>query len=342
MTTEAPPRVVVLYNAPVLPPDHPDALAEADVCAVAQSLAAAMGQHGLATELLEAAPPIDSLLARLRAAAPDVVFNLIEGFAGSGVGATLVTGLIELAGLPYTGCPSESLCWCLSKSHAKALLRGLGLPTAPFAVVEPGEPAPDWAGPWPVIVKPDGEDASLGIDQQSVATDQSALFVQVDRVRRRYGRVLLEAYLPGPEFNVGLLALPDPEPLPIAEIVFAPEGGSWPILTYDSKWATGSAADLASQVRCPAQIDDALAGALGRLAVAAFKATGCRDYARVDLRLDERGEPMILEVNPNPDLSPSAGWARGVMKSGREYGATLAAVARQALARGPLLKENHG
>ena len=338
MTAVAKPRVVVLYNAPVLPPGHPDAVAEADVLDVARSVAAALGPHGFTTSLLAAGPPIDALLARLRAAEPDVVFNLIEGFAGSGVGATLVTGMIELAGLAYTGCPSEALCWCLSKSRAKALLRGLGLPTAPFAVVEPGAPVPEWSGPWPVIVKPDAEDASLGIDQQSVAAETTTLIEQVDRVRGRYGgRVLLEAYLPGPEFNIGLLALPDPEPLPVAELVFALESGGWPILTYESKWVAGSAADLGSQVRCPAQIDAALASALGRLAVAAFRATGCRDYARVDFRLDERGEPMILEVNPNPDLSPSAGWARALMRSGRDYGATLAALARQALARGPSL-----
>ena len=210
--------------------------------------------------------------------------------------------------------PVGALCWCLSKSRAKALLRGLGLPTAPFAVVEPGEPVPEWAGPWPVIVKPDAEDASLGIDQQSVAAERHG----ADRASRpgpaRYGgRVLLEAYLPGPEFNVGLLALPDPEPLPVAEVVFAPEAGAWPILTYESKWVAGSPADLASPVRCPAQIDDCPGRSLGRLAVAAFRATGCRDYARVDFRLDERGDPMILEVNPNPDLGPSAGWARAVV-----------------------------
>jgi D-alanine-D-alanine ligase len=134
---------------------------------------------------------------------------------------------------------------------------------------------------------------------------------------------------------VGLLGLPDPEPLPVAEIVYEESPGIWPILTYESKWVSGSPADLASPARCPASIDAALASALGRLAVAAFRATGCRDYARVDFRLDERGEPMILEVNPNPDLGPTCGWARAVRSSGRDYGATLAAIARMAIARGP-------
>jgi D-alanine-D-alanine ligase len=336
MTAVTPPRVTVFYNAPVLPPDHPDSVAEADVSAVARTIAAALDEQGFTTTLLAASPPLESMLRALLACEPDVVFNLIEGFWGSGVGATLVTGLIELAGLAATGCPSESLCWCLSKSRAKALLRGLGLPTAPFMVIAPGVPIPEWAGPWPAFVKPDAEDASLGIDQQSVSPDQVALVEQVERVRARYGgQVLIEAYLPGPEFNVGLLGLPDPEPLPIAEVVYQKAPGSWPILTYESKWAVGSPADRASPIRCPALIDGALATSLGRLAVAAFRATGCRDYARVDFRLDARGAPMILEVNPNPDLGPTAGWARALRSAGYDYGATLGAVARVAIARGP-------
>ena len=116
--------------------------------------------------------------------------------------------------------------------------------------------------------------------------------------------------------------------------MFDPPAGAWPILTYAAKWSAGSVEDRASPVRCPARIEPALAERLGRLAVSAFRATGCRDYARVDLRLDARGEPMILEVNPNPDVGPEAGWARALRASGREYAATLAALARQAFDRG--------
>jgi D-alanine-D-alanine ligase len=87
-------------------------------------------------------------------------------------------------------------------------------------------------------------------------------------------------------------------------------------------------------VRCPAEIDASLAAELSRLAVAAFRATGCRDYARVDFRLDAQGAPMILEVNPNPDLDPSAGVARAMRVAGQDYAETLAALVRQALARG--------
>jgi D-alanine-D-alanine ligase len=332
------PKVTVLHNAPALPPDHPDAAAEFDVVAVANAISAVLGDQGFETAPLSVGPPIDDALARLRDTGPDVVVNLVEGFAGSSLLATQFTALLELAGLPMTGCPSEALALCLSKGRAKALLRGFGLPTAPDIVVSPGDPFPEWNGPWPVIVKPDSEDASLGIDQGSVVNDRAGLADQLARVRAAYGRVLVEAYLPGPEYNLGMVGLPEPEPLAAGEVCFAPRPDAWPILTYAAKWERGSADDLACPVRYPARIDPELACRLGRLAAAAFRATACRDYARVDFRLDAWGEPMILEVNPNPDIGPSAGWANALRASGRDYGATLAALARQAIERGGFLR----
>jgi D-alanine-D-alanine ligase len=183
-------------------------------------------------------------------------------------------------------------------------------------------------------VKPESEDASLGIDQGSVVRDTEALAERIATVQRSHGpNALVESYLPGPEYNAGILALPEPTPLPIAEVVYTPQDGHWPILTYAAKWTAGSAEDLASPVRCPAEISAERSNLLGALAVSAFRATGCRDYARVDFRLDEQGQPMILEVNPNPDLDPTAGLARAIRVSGRDYGETLAALARQALER---------
>jgi D-alanine-D-alanine ligase len=329
-------RGTVLYNAPILSSGHPDAIAEADVVIVARAVAKALQEHGLCAELLAVGPPIENVLAQLLQARPDAVFNLVEGYEGSGAGATYVTGLLELAGLAYTGCPPEALGCCLSKSRAKALLMGLGLPTAPFRVLEPSDAVPDWPGPWPVIVKPDGEDASLGIDQSSVAVERAAMREQIARTRARYGgRVLVEAYLPGAEYNVGVLALPEPEALEVAAVAYVPVAGAWPILTYESKWLIGSPADLSSPIVCPARIASGLDRRLRRLAVEAFRATDCRDYARVDFRLDGQGEPMILEVNPNPDIGPEAGLARAIRASGLDYGSTIAALAHQAILRGP-------
>ena len=328
---------------------------------VARAVARALRSNGFHAWTQAVGPPIIRFVrivsgGALIRPAPDLAFNLVEGFGGRSGGEAFVTALLELLALPYTGCPPEAQALCLHKGRTKALLLGSGLPTAPFAVIEPGDdPSPvGWferssahlrgdGGPscarttlrGPVVVKPESEDGSLGIDQGSVVDDPESLRVRIEQVRAKYGpRVLVEAYLPGPEYNVGVLDLGGPVALPVAEIAHDPAPGEWPILTYDAKWAAGSAADQASPARCPAAISGDLADRLGGLAVAAFRATGCRDVARVDFRLDARGEPMILEVNPNPDLGPTAGWARALRVSGRDYGEVLAALASQAIRRG--------
>jgi D-alanine-D-alanine ligase len=324
-------KVAVLYNEPTLPPDHPDSASEADVVAVARTVSDALTRKGLDAWPVPAAAPIGKLLGKLANPAPDVVFNLIEGFAGQSLGEARVTGLLELLGLGYTGCSPEAQGLCHSKAKTKALLKGLGLPTARFALVRSGEPVPRWDGPWPVLLKPEAEDASLGIDQASVVRTAEAIVEGVARLRVRYGRdVLIESYLPGREFNVGVLALFEPKALPIAEILYQTPAGAWPILTYAAKWDVGSAEDRNTRPQCPAEIEPALAENLAELAVEAFRATGCRDYARVDFRLDADGLPMILEVNPNPDIGPEAGWARALLASGLDYDATLAALVVQA------------
>lgn len=329
------PRVAVVYNRPVLPPGHPDATSEGDVVRVAEAVAGALERNGFRVSMLPAGPPLDTFLAALGASGADLVFNLIEGFGGVSGGATHLTGLFELLGRPYTGSPVDALAVCQSKGRTKALLRGYGLPTAPSVLVGPDDPIPPLAGRGPVVVKPDGEDGSLGVEQGSVVTDSRGLAERVERLRGAYGgAVLVEDYLPGPEFNVGVVALPEPRALPVAQVDFRPPSGHWPILTYAAKWDEGSVEDRASRVICPAPVERELAGRLVELAVSAFRATGCRDYARVDMRLDGRGEPMILEVNPNPDLNPGAGLARAARAGGLEYDGLVVAIARQALARG--------
>jgi D-alanine-D-alanine ligase len=330
-----PQRVAILYNAPSIGADDPRFASEADVVEVAREIASCLESGGFQVALRPASPPLGALVSILENDPPDVVFNLIEGYAGRSAGEAWITGLLDLLGIPYTGCPPEAQSLCHSKSRTKALLTGSGLPTAPMLLHSTDDqPRPSFEGPY--FVKPDAEDASLGIDQASVVPDRAGLAARVRYLRKLFGPdVLIESYLPGGEYNVGVLALPEPRPLSVAEVVHSPAPGNWPILSYDAKWDIGSAEDLASPIRCPAEIDGDLAARLGRLAISAFRATGCRDYTRVDFRLNAEGEPMILEVNPNPDLGPTAGWARALRASGRDYAETLVALVEQALARGP-------
>jgi D-alanine-D-alanine ligase len=337
-------HVAIVYNEPALSPDHPDYASEAGVLesvdAVERALLAAGRQ---VTRVGVASAPRAAVLAllmeRLTALGPDVVFNLFEGLGGVGEGEAQVTGLIELLGFSITGSPAATLEIARDKARAKWLLAGAGLPTAPFSFVERGAPfdreqfsALLSAGP--VIVKPAREDASLGIDRDSVAFDLTALERQVERVAARYGDTLIECFIAGREFNVAIAGWPKPRLLPLAEIEFdrrLPPAEC--LVTYEAKWSPASAADRATPPRCPADVSPGLAERIGAAALGAYRALGCRDYARVDLRIDAAEQIFILEVNSNPDIGPEAGLARAVAASGQSYERFLCEVADAAWAR---------
>jgi D-alanine-D-alanine ligase len=329
--------VLLLVNTPTLNADHPDQASEAGVLESADAVSRALHSAGHRVRKLEIDGAGPALWQRVASAGKaDVVFNLFEGLAGRGEGESQVASLIELAGLPLTGSNSKTLALVRDKARTKWLLSGAGLPTPEFQLVEQDESLP-WAplakllATGPAIVKPAYEDASLGIGPGSVVHRMDELARQVDRVRGRYGGVLVERFIAGREFNAGILALPELELLPLAEIEFdarlRPESR---LVTYDAKWRAGSDADRGTPVRCPADVEPRLAEEIGRIALAAFRATGCRQYARIDLRVDREGRIYILEVNGNPDLSPQAGLARALAAAGHEYDRFVVRLVRHA------------
>lgn len=333
---ERPLDVLLLYNQPVLAPGHPDSASEAGVLEAVEAAerALAHGGHVLRRQAVGDSP--DELLASLRRRRPGVILNLCEGLGGVGAGESQVAGLLELCGVPFTGSGSECLSLARDKARTKWLLRGAGLPTADFQRLTPGDRLDEaWTlerlSQGPLIVKPACEDASLGIDQASVVTDRAALARRVQSIGERYGSVLVEQFIAGREFNAALLALPTPTALPVAEIEFGP-GNDWKMVTYDAKWTPGSPDYDATPVRCPADVPADVAAEIVRLAVAAFGLMNCRDYARVDFRQDSSGQVHILEVNANPDISPSAGFARALGVAGHAYDDFIRRLVEQARA----------
>jgi D-alanine-D-alanine ligase len=314
------PRVLILYNAPVLPSDHPESQAEQDVLQTVAAVKKALLSGCYEIDELGLKENPQSLLGKIREFSPDVVFNLFEGLGHRPETEYCVAALLQWLKIPFTGCPAEAMVISRDKVRTKQLLRGAGLPTANYQLIDDPEKEINVSA-WPVMVKPAATDASVGIDQSSVVTNRSNLASRVKSILQRYGPpALVEAYLPGTEFNVGIVENPTLRALSVAEMVFTPLSGvNWPIVTYASKWHPGSPEDLAMQPRCPAQIENRLSRDLQEISIKAFRLLGCRDYARVDLRLDEGGDPNILEVNANPDLSPTAGLARMLKTDGCEY-----------------------
>jgi D-alanine-D-alanine ligase len=329
------PRVLVLYNEPVLPEDHPDAVSEHEILETVDAVHEHLKAAGYGVTLLGVGRDPAALLTGLRQQRPDVVFNLFEGLADVGHTEAHVAGLLDWLGVPFTGCPHAALCLARDKHVAKYLLRGAGLPTPEFFVVEE-LPVPDCPLEWPVIVKPANQDASVGLDQGSVVGDPLRLGERVAALLTAYGPpVLVEQYVPGRELNVGLIEAPDLRALPASEILFRQEGpGYWPIVTYDAKWRPGSRDYEATPPRYPAEVAPRLRAKLAALACRAFRALGCRDYARVDFRVRPGGRPYILEVNPNPDFSPAAGLAGGLASAGLTHAQFTVQLVERALARG--------
>jgi D-alanine-D-alanine ligase len=266
---------------------------------------------------------------KLRRARVDLVFNLCESIDGVAALEPAVISVLELFGLPFTGSSSWTTSLCLRKHVVNGALERAGLPIPKFAVVRRGGAIPSVG--FPAICKPAAEDASIGVEQRSVVRTSRELTERVSSMLERWDEVLVQQYVEGREVNVGVLG---DAVLPIAEIDFGrmPKG-MWRIVTYRSKWEDGSDEDVGSAPRCPARLPASLAAQLRKAAVAAWRIVGGSGYGRIDMRIDERGRPWILEVNANPDIAPTAGLARMAGVAGIDYGALVRQVCELALQR---------
>jgi D-alanine-D-alanine ligase len=245
----------------------------------------------------------------------DAVFNLCESIAAVSRFEALVAGTLELTGVPFTGARPEVISLCHRKPVCNALLAARGLPVPRWTVPNGHRVPGDF--PLPAIVKPAAEDASVGIDQESVVSTRRALGLRVARLSEEHDEVLVQQYIPGRELAVGFVGS---RALPLSEIDFSgmPEG-AWPILSFSAKWEVGGVEDTGSRPVCPAPVPRAVADRLTSVARDAWLAVGGGGYGRVDMRLDEAGQPWILEVNPNPDIADDAGLSRMAKAAGWSY-----------------------
>jgi D-alanine-D-alanine ligase len=315
-------QVALAYNAPI--PSLYDAAgesrAETGVLDAVRAVKRAMRALGHQCLELAVAPPLENARAALVAMKPDVVFNLFEGFAGLPRTEAEMAALLEDLRLPFTGSPSEALSLALDKALTAAVLRGRNIPTPRQQLLGSGE-IDRFELSFPCIVKPRADDSSHGLSENSVVFDAFALEREATTTVSRYdgAPALVEEFLDGREFNATVFGAAEPSVLPLSEIVYTLPDGLPKILTFAAKWEPQSAYFRNTSVKCPADVDDELAAELRATAVAAFNAVGCRAYARVDMRLDSAGHPVVMEVNANPDLAPDAGTVRQAKAAGLSY-----------------------
>jgi D-alanine-D-alanine ligase len=277
------------------------------------------------------------LIQTLHEISPKFVFNLCEEINGKCELEMCIAGLLELMGIPYTGSDPFALGLALNKFHVKQILRSAGIPTARGYVRYPGQKLTIPRGlRFPMFVKPSREDASLGINSHSVCRSPEDLERQIRYVHEIYEQeALVEEYLDGREFNVSVIGDQNPEVLAIQEIDFVglPEGEPR-IVSYRAKWDEESPFYKCTVPICPANLTKRLANRIRDIAIRSHTCIGCRDYSRVDMRTDARGSLYVLEVNPNCDISPNAGFARAARVAGYSYSEMILKISETAMERG--------
>ncbi len=330
------PRVLVLFNQPVLPPDHPDRGAEEDVLYSVKIVRESLKAADIPADEFGVSGDLPGLLARLNRRDYDVVFNLYEGDADNSVTEVYLTGLLEWLGVAYTGCPSFTLAVARQKPVAKRLFAAAGILTPEFVLLDATDPIPDNPVGFPAVVKPASEDASIGIDQGSVVTTPAELAARVRHVIAHYGPpVLVERFIAGREIQVSLIDLTNtgnPTMLPLSEIAFDPASGHWPVYTYTAKWDETSDEYKAAPVRVGVTMPPAVLAALEDVTKRVYRLLGARDYARVDTRVTPAGEVYVLELNPNPAIT-SVMIDEGLPTVGGTYDKFIAALVTNAASR---------
>lgn len=267
---------------------------------------------------------------------PDVVFNFVEIYKEIARYEMNIVGLYELLGISYTGAPPLALANCQSKALTKRILSEYGIRTPRFKVFRRKLKAYKSHLKYPVIVKPAYEDASVGIENESIVSSETELKERIEYVFQHFNQpALCEEFIDGRELNVAVLGDKNPKVLPISEIDFKKMPDHlYNIVSYQAKWDPLHESYHKTIPICPAKLPRRVEEKAKKMALAAFKVMGVRDYSRVDMRLSKDNHLYVLEVNPNPDLTEGAGFMRSAATSGLSYTAALKKIVMLAYERG--------
>jgi D-alanine-D-alanine ligase len=339
MRGEGPPvlKVVILYNLfeRLQKGEEKDILAEGAIVEEIEAVENAVRSLGHQSIVMAVREEIFPIIHWLKECQPDVVFNLCESVYGNSCWEMNVPALLDLFRIPYTGSSPLTLGLCQDKGKVKDILQSQGIPTPRYKIFERAAGAVK-GNAFPIIVKPLHEDGSLGISRDSVVFDNETLSQKIQYVIEQYQQpALVEEFIDGRELNVGMVETNGKVGvLPVSEIDYSefPEGVPR-ICGYEAKWMTESPEYKKSKPVCPAPLEWAMKKRVEYIALRVFKLFGCRDYARVDLRVDRDGKIYVLEVNPNPDISPQSGMNRALKVQGVTYGDFVRNLLERALKR---------
>ena len=314
-------KAIILFNAfQPRPGRRGETVSESGQETIARQAGEALASGGYRVRLLKVRSDVNDVVASIRRERPGVVVNLCEAFRGNPGFEAQVAGLLELLGVPFTGNGSAALSQCRDKFRTKLILSAYGVPTPPGWLVEDGRILLKGAE-FPLIVKPNNEDAGIGIYPSSVVRTRRELKRQTERVLKAYAQpALVESFIEGREISASVVGHHVARVLPLSEILFRNYPAGLPrIVGYDAKWRVAHRAYSGTVPSCPARVPSVLRRGIEDAALRAWHALGLRGYARVDFRVNGRGKFFVLEVNPNPDASRDAGLARSLEAAGMAY-----------------------
>ncbi len=339
-TADASARSDASFATPLPPLPGDDQYAEWDSAVTLDAVADALSAYGDVIRLEATA----NFPQALREAAPDIVFNIAEGLHGVNREAH-VPAICEFFGIPDSGSDPFTLSLCLDKARTKETLSFHGVPTAPFvlatsvaeleAVCVGDSHLPIPSHRLPLFIKPVHEGSSKGITELNFVRSAADLLEQGTALLAGYNPpVLIERFLPGAEFTCGVLGNgTSAEVLPIVAINFASlPDGAVPIYGYEAKWVWDRPENPLEIFQCPAAIPDLLREAIEHVVLRAYRVLGCRDWSRIDVRLDATGVPNIVEVNPLPGILPDPADNSCLPKAARAAGLSYDALIQRCLA----------
>jgi D-alanine-D-alanine ligase len=313
-----------------------DTYAEWDTRDVVEAVQGALNSHpDVDCEIVEAVPEV--ALPRLMVRTYDIVFNIAEGMRGAAREAQF-PAVLEMLGIPYTGSGPWTLATTLDKARTKEVLAYHQIPVAHFAATTDigttlFKLLPSTS--YPVVVKPLSEGSSKGVKNSSFVNNDEELRREIVRIRDDYHQAaIVEEYLPGREFTVAVLGNGKAaRVLPIVEIVLSelPEHAR-SIYSYEAKWEYDVPESPLNIFRCPAELSDELRRDIEDVVLRTYRTLDCRDWSRIDVRLNAEGVPNIIEVNPLPGILPNpeenSCFPKAARTAGMNYNEMMLAVLR--------------
>ena len=316
----------VVHNVPV-PAGHAFAEASLDILTQVEAIEKALQELGYPSISIPFTRDVSAFIQKLKKSRVEMAINLCESLDDDPRFIAHPAAVLELLGIPFSGSPAQALTLTTDKVITKCLLRANGIRTPEYLICDDAVNFDPHVLRFPVIVKPLLQDASIGIDQDSIFGDIKELEKGIREFFDRFGTLLVEEYVAGREFNVSIFGYPTPRVLPLAEIDFSEFPQElYPIVGYKAKWDASSFEYLHTPRAFPQDLSPILRQRIEARAVACFQLLMLRDYGRVDMRVDDYGQIHTLEVNANPCLSPDAGFAAAVGEAGMTYSEMVGAL----------------